>query len=300
MERAKLIWFDMTITTCHGELGQHFRDHFDIRYSPYSSHPEDEPELESGAALCFEFDFPDRPGLSILCRTKAAYPHIPVLMLTTQHSEQLAVWAYRNRVLDFLVRPVSEEDLSRCRKLLLSIQNSDSRQPNRPMIDRRTQLPTEIPVGQRVQSIRMAPALRFVQKNFRRKIRNADVAQICGMSAFHFSHEFTGTYDLTFQEFVLRFRIFEACKELSHPNVPVANVAFSVGFNDPSYFARVFRRYIDLSPSEFCEQVAVGGMASRMSEIAKILDLPDFDSDRLERRRNGNRRDDANQQSNSA
>ena len=51
-------------------------------------------------------------------------------------------------------------------------------------------------------------------------------------------------------------RIFEACKELQHSNVPVANVAYSVGFNDPSYFARVFRRFVGLSPSVYCEQIS--------------------------------------------
>ena len=269
MERAKLIWFDMTITTRHGELGQQFLDHFDIRYSLSPNHPEEEPELESGAALCFEFDYPDRPGLSVLCRTKERYPHIPVLMLTAQHSEQLAVWAYRNRVLDYLVRPVSDEDLLRCKDMLLRIQSTDDGQRSRRMIDRRTNFPVEIPVGQRVRSVRLAPALRFVQKNFRRKIRNADVAELCGMSSFHFSHEFTETYSLTFQEFVLRFRIFEACKELQHPNVPVANVAYSVGFNDPSYFARVFRRFIELAPSEYSEQVSLGEMTRRLSDVVE-------------------------------
>ena len=285
MERARLIWFDMTITTRHAEHGQKFRDNFDILYSSCPNHPEDEPELDSAAALCFEFDYPDRPGLSVLCSTKERFPHIPVLMLTAQHSEQLAVWAYRNRVLDYMVTPVSDEDLRRWKELLLSIRTAGDRQNSRRIFDYKSNFPVEIPVGQRVRDVRLASALHFVQKNFRFKIRNADVAELCGMSSFHFSHEFTETYSLTFQEFVLRYRIFEACKELQHPNVPVANVAYSVGFNDPSYFARVFRRYIELSPTEYCEQVADGELTERMSDIIEKLGLPEFESTKLERRR---------------
>ncbi|HEY5666055.1 MAG TPA: AraC family transcriptional regulator, partial [Gammaproteobacteria bacterium] len=33
----------------------------------------------------------------------------------------------------------------------------------------------------------------------------------------------------------------------------IADVAFLVGFNDPSYFGKIFRRYMDCSPSEFLE-----------------------------------------------
>jgi len=287
VERAKLIWFDMTITTRHAEQGRKFRNHFDIRYSSNSNRPEEDLEVESGAAACFEFDYPDRPGLSVLCKAKERYPHIPMLMLTSQHSEQLAIWAYRNRVLDYLVKPVAEEDLLRCKDLILAIQNAGDRQNNRRIIDYNSSFPVEIPLGQRGRNVRLAPALHFVQQSFRRKIRNAEVAQICGMSPFHFSHEFAETFSLTFQEFVLRYRIFEACRELQHPNVPVTNVAYSVGFNDPSYFARVFRRFIDLSPSEYCEQISCGDPSQRLSDIVALLDLPEIDATKAERRREG-------------
>ncbi|MFT5500603.1 MAG: AraC-like DNA-binding protein [Woeseiaceae bacterium] len=285
MQRAKLIWFDMTITTRHAEQGRKFRKHFDIHYSSSPNHPEDNLESVPGAAACFEFDYPDRPGLSDLCRAKERYPHVPMLMLTSQHSEQLAVWAYRNRVLDYLVKPVSEEDLVRCKDLILAIQNAGDRQDNRRIIEYKSNFPTEIPAGQRDRGLRLAPALNFVQKNFRSKIRNSEVARACGMSPFHFSHEFAETYSLTFQEFVLRYRILEACKELQHPNIPVTNVAYSVGFNDPSYFARVFRRFIDLSPSEYCEQVSRGEVSQRISDIVARLELPEFESVKMVRRR---------------
>lgn len=293
MERANLIWFDMTITTRHAEQGRKFRKHFDIQYSSISNHPEKDLELDSGAAACFEFDYPDRPGLSVLCRAKERYPHVPMLMLTSQHSEQLAVWAYRNRVMDYLVKPVSEEDLLRCKELILAIQNAEGRQNDRRIIDHKSTFPVEIPVGQRSRGLRLAPALHFVQKSFRSKIRNSEVARSCGMSAFHFSHEFAETYSLTFQEFVLRYRIFEACRELQHPNVPVTNVAYSVGFNDPSYFARVFRRFMELSPTEYCEQVRHGETRQRMSDIVARLELPDFDSTKT--RRGGEDSGDASQ-----
>jgi AraC-like DNA-binding protein len=279
----------MTITTRHAEQGRKFRNHFDIRYSSSSNRPEEDLEVESGTAACFEFDYPDRPGLSVLCRAKERYPHIPMLMLTSQHSEQLAIWAYRNRVLDYLVKPVAEEDLLRCKDLILAIQNAGDQQNNRRIIDYNSSFPVEIPLGQRGRNVRLAPALHFVQQSFRRKIRNAEVAQICGMSPFHFSHEFAETFSLTFQEFVLRYRILEACRELQHPNVPVTNVAYSVGFNDPSYFARVFRRFIDLSPSEYCEQVSRSDPGQRMSDIVARLKLPEIDSTNAERRREGSR-----------
>lgn len=284
MDRPRLLWFDMTITTQHAEVDRKFYENFDIRHCSNTSRPDDELESQSGVALCFEFDYPDRPGLSLLRRTKERYPKIPILMLTAHHSEQLAVWAYRNRVLDYLVKPVSTEDLLRCKDLLQEIQTAENRQSGRMIIDYKSNIPGEIPVGQRTGSVRLAPAVHFVQKNYRQQIRNAEIAALCGMSPCHFSHEFTETYSLTFQEFVLRYRILEACKQLQHPNVPVANVAYAVGFNDPSYFARVFRRFVGLSPSEYCEQILGGQCDQQLQDLLNRLELPEPESMKSERR----------------
>ena len=275
MDRLTLMWFDMSITTRHAEIDQNFQNHFNIRYCSDLRNIEEILAEESGVVICFDFDYPDRPGMSLLCSAKERYPQIPVLMLTTQHSERLAVWAYRNKVMDYLVKPISESDFRRCNELLQAIQSVDRRQDSRTIIDRKAVIPIEIPVGQRTGSVRLAPAVQYVQQNFRHKIRNADIAEYCGMSSFHFSHAFAETFSLTFQDFVLRYRIFEACKELQHPNVPVANVAYSVGFNDPSYFARVFRRFIGVSPSEYCEQIDREEVDQRVRELAGSVELPE-------------------------
>ncbi len=278
VNKINIVWIDMTIATRHSEVDAIFHDFFNIRYCDVSDRAVSELKLEPGDALAFEFDYPDRPGLSVLRSTKKQHPQIPILMITTQHSEQLAVWAYRNRVIDYLTTPVTHADLVRCSELLLAIRNADKGQSERAIIDLKSRIPAQVPAGQRARHMRLANALLFVQTNFRHKIRIAEVAELCDMSSFHFSHEFTESFALTFQEFLLRFRIRESCRELLHPNIPVANVAYSVGFNDPSYFARVFRRYIGLSPSEYCEQIGNYESKQRLQEIVERLELPAFKS----------------------
>ena len=52
--------------------------------------------------LCFEYDYPDAAGLRKLQEVKRYFPHLPVIMLTLQHSEALAIWAFRTQVRDYL------------------------------------------------------------------------------------------------------------------------------------------------------------------------------------------------------
>ena len=284
MRKPTLIWLDMTLATQHAEIDQVLLRHFDIHHCTDVTSPEDEFDLDTGLGLCFEFDYPDRPGLELLRATKERLPQVPILMLTTHHSERLAVWAYRNRVVDFLVKPITDDDILRCHELLSAIQSIDA-QNKRPILNFRSRIPSEIPAGQRLRHKRLLPALRYVEKNLRGKIRNVDVAELCDMSQYHFSHEFTETFSLTFQEYVLRCRILEACSELRHPNVAVTNVAYSVGFNDPSYFARVFRRYLKCSPTEYCANADNPEFVKRREDIARKLELKGLDYSAVDRRK---------------
>ncbi len=279
----------MTLATQHAEIDRVLLRNFDVHPCTDIARPEDEFDLDSGIGLCFEFDYPDRPGLDLMRTTKERLPHVPILMITTHHSESLAIWAYRNRVFDFLVKPLIDDDINRCLGLLSEIQNIGQQQNKRQILNFRSRMPTEIPVGQRLRHQRLAPALGYVERRFRSRIRNADVAELCDMSQYHFSHEFTETFGLTFQEYVLRYRIFEACKELRHPNVPVANVAYSVGFNDPSYFSRVFRRYIGCSPTEYCAHADSPEFARRLDDIVEKLKLNGIRPSKTDRRRTDRR-----------
>jgi DNA-binding response OmpR family regulator len=68
---------------------------------------------EVGArVLIFEYDFPDAIGLRALQRTKAAFPFLPLFMVTEEHSEELAIWAFRTGVRDFLIKPIGAGEIS--------------------------------------------------------------------------------------------------------------------------------------------------------------------------------------------
>lgn len=91
----------------------------------------------------------------------------------------------------------------------------------------------------------------FVQQHFHEKFPARDIADHCGLSRFQFSRSFHTVFGITFREYLLRFRILAACERLREGTLMVTEIAYAVGFHDGSYFARMFRRYTGVLPSQY-------------------------------------------------
>lgn len=276
MDKPKILWVDLTASVKHAELPSVFLESCDIQICPEVSRLDEAIESRRLDAVCFDMDYPDHTGLTLLRKTKTKYPQLPILLLTLQHSESLAVWAFRTRVLDFLVKPVSRVELHRCLQILRYVSNVCATQRSRTIGDNVAPIPPEIPLTMRSDDVRLLPALYYVKQNFRFKVRNEIVSGLCDMSPFRFSRSFRETYGITFQEYVIRYRILESCRLFKDPNATVTDVAYAIGFNDASYFSRTFRRYMGTSPSNYSEELrAEDGGTLDATYIRGILNLPD-------------------------
>ncbi len=91
----------------------------------------------------------------------------------------------------------------------------------------------------------------FVREHYPEKFPARDIASYCGLSRFQFSRSFHAVFGITFREYLLRYRIIAACERLREGSMPVTEIAYAVGFHDGSYFARMFRRYTGVLPSQY-------------------------------------------------
>lgn len=76
------------------------------------------------------------------------------------------------------------------------------------------------------------------------------MAELCAMTTVRFSRLFKQYCGVGFQEYVMGKRMQAAEELLLNSDMPVSSVAYSVGFKDPSYFARAFRQHFGRSPSD--------------------------------------------------
>jgi two-component system response regulator YesN len=94
-------------------------------------------------------------------------------------------------------------------------------------------------------------AVSYIKEHFREELTLDDVAQAVHFSPFYVSRLFKEELGMNFIEYLTRIRIDEAKRMLLETNRTVSEIAVSVGYQDPSYFTKVFKKTEGRTPTQF-------------------------------------------------
>jgi two-component system response regulator YesN len=109
-------------------------------------------------------------------------------------------------------------------------------------------------------------AVRYIHQNYEKPISLEDVAFHAGVSPSHFSRLFKEGTGQTFIGFLTDTRLRASKELLADPSIPLAEVASSVGFDDQSYFTRVFTKRAGTSPGRYRKRKGLAESDPRVDE----------------------------------
>jgi AraC-like DNA-binding protein/ligand-binding sensor protein len=107
------------------------------------------------------------------------------------------------------------------------------------------------------RGIRHASALRkaerFIWENYTRKISLKEIADVSGLSAPYFSTVFKDEMGENLSNYLNRLRIEKASAMLRETEFPINEISEACGFEDQSWFSKVFKNYTGFSPCKYRE-----------------------------------------------
>jgi len=78
-----------------------------------------------------------------------------------------------------------------------------------------------------------------------------EFCRVIGISRIQLHRKIKALTRQTTGEFIRTYRLNQAAEMLKKHTATIAEIAYDVGFNSPSYFAECFRKQFGKSPSEF-------------------------------------------------
>jgi len=248
-----VLWVDFHCSQPELALQQSLADRFRlVRSSPEELMLYDEV---TPRVIILDTDVPDELVLRLFLKLKMNFKRSPIILFAQEISLELALWAIKVRVWDLLSKPIVTENLRDILKKLENLLNLLEKQSSesREAIVSHVTLP-KTAEGQSENKnylARLRPALDIIQDELNQHLSEHVLAKSCAMSVHHFSRTFSKQMGLPLQEYIVRRRLEEATKLLLRSNKSISEIAFSVGFNDPSYFSRTFKKHYHCSPSQF-------------------------------------------------
>lgn len=90
--------------------------------------------------------------------------------------------------------------------------------------------------------------LQYLQKNINQSLTLADMADNVGLSVAHFSALFKQQMGYSPVDYFIHIKIQRACFLLDTTSLSVSQVGLQVGYKDPYYFSRIFRKVMGIPP----------------------------------------------------
>ncbi|WP_340021446.1 AraC family transcriptional regulator [Paenibacillus sp. FSL K6-1096] len=98
---------------------------------------------------------------------------------------------------------------------------------------------------------RLKKAILYIQDHYQEPIRTRDLAGLIPMSEGQFCRFFKSMTRKTPVDYINSYRVRQAAALLQQSDRKISGIAMDVGFDNVSYFIKVFRKAMNCSPSEF-------------------------------------------------
>ena len=91
----------------------------------------------------------------------------------------------------------------------------------------------------------------YIKENLAEKLTLEDAAEHVSLSKSYFCRILKDELGYTFTEYVNHLRVERAKLYLRDSTMSIADIAYAVGFDDQSYFTRIFKKLTNVSPGQY-------------------------------------------------
>lgn len=102
---------------------------------------------------------------------------------------------------------------------------------------------------------RMLAVIEYIKRNASQELNMGELSKMAYMSKSSFYRLFTHEFGITPNQMVLQEKMRMAKLLIQEGNMAMKEVCYAVGFSDPNYFSRIFKKMNGLTPGEFKSQI---------------------------------------------
>lgn len=180
---------------------------------------------------------PGMDGFELIEWIKTNSYNCEIIILTAYGTFEYARKALDYGVTGYLLKPINEAELKELINKAIYNINQNSRQAGH--------------VNAVNYSLPVRLACEYIEKNYQEDINLNKISNYVSLSKNYFCNIFKKETGITIWDYLIRIRMEEAKKMLLETEQKTYEISELVGYDDPSYFGRLFKKYTGFTPIEF-------------------------------------------------
>lgn len=101
--------------------------------------------------------------------------------------------------------------------------------------------------------------LKYLNDNYHRNITLDDAAKSVNLSYHYFSKIFKDEVGKSFVDYLTELRIEKSMRFLENNSMSIKEVCHKIGYNDPNYYCKIFKKVTGLTPTEYRAEFNIRG-----------------------------------------
>lgn len=172
-------------------------------------------------------------GLTCAKIIKGKKPYQKLIVYTMSEDRSIKEAYQEIGIVDFLIKPLRPQILiDVIGKVLAQIPETPKRKMN----------------------LKIEAIVEFIDSHLNQDLTLTYVAERMNFSSYYLSKVFKKELGVNFVKYVTERKMDKAKELLKDNDIPIVNIAFEIGYPEPSYFTKVFKKVENMTPSQYRNQ----------------------------------------------
>lgn len=199
--------------------------------------------------LVTDIRMPEMSGIELIEKTKKINPSCRFIVVSGCRDFEHVKMAIKNKVENYLVKPVNTEEL------LTSLKNiKDKLEVESEMIVNIKKDNFNVNEYALINDSVIRKAVEYINENYDYDITREEVAKITHLSPSYFSTYFKSKTGINFHDYLLFVRISKAIEMLKEGK-STRDICESVGYSDVRFFNRKFKEFTSYTVAEYRKKI---------------------------------------------
>jgi two-component system response regulator YesN len=206
-------------------------------------------KAEDGKVLLTDIKMPMMDGMKLIEKARADYPDVHMILLSGFNEFEYARQAIRFGVEEYLSKPVNKKELYQIlkrvgEKLTLSSEGAEAAQK---------EAVEQEPMDRKVHKKQIiSDVIRMLESDLNQAFDLNELSAKVGLNPSYLCKLFKKETNKTITDYVTDLRMVKAKHILEdYPDVKMYEVGSLVGYADPVYFTKLFKKTVGMTPKEY-------------------------------------------------